>query len=86
MEFYNIEFKHSVEKDIRKIPKSNVPVIIEKIKPLSSNPFPSGIVKLRNTENIYRLRAGDYRIVYQVLTDSKKVIIHYIRHRKDAYR
>ena len=85
MAFYKIQFKQSADKDIRKIEKSFIPAIIEKINRLSTDPFPSGVKKLMNTDNIYRLRVRDYRVIYQI-TEGRQITIHYIRHRKDAYR
>ncbi len=85
MAFYKIQFKQSADKDIRKIQKSFVPPIIQKINQLSTDPFPSGVKKLTNTDNIYRLRVRDYRVIYQI-TEDMQITIHYIRHRKDAYR
>ena len=85
MAFYKIQFKQSADKDIRKIEKSFIPAIIEKINQLSTDPFPSGGKKLTNTDNIYRLRVRDYRVIYQS-TEDRQITIHYLRHRKDAYR
>lgn len=61
MEYYNVLLKKSVDNDLRKIDPAQISRIIEAI-----NPFPSSSRKLRGTENLYRVRVGDYRIVYQV--------------------
>lgn len=50
---------------------------------LLEEPHPSGSKKLSNAENLYRVRVGDYRILYEVTDDS--VIIHAIGHRRDIY-
>jgi mRNA interferase RelE/StbE len=42
--------------------------------------------KLAGAESLYRVRAGDYRIIYSVMHDSREVIVYYIRHRSVAYR
>ena len=60
--------------------------IIDRISELSANPFPSDSEKLKGTENFYRLRVGDYRVVYQVDNKNKTVIVYYVRHRKTAYK
>ena len=56
---------------------------------LKKNPIPFrelDVVKLKGYENTYRIRIGDYRIIYEVLWDEKRVIIHFIGGRKAAYR
>lgn len=83
---YEIDVKGSAQRDLYKLDRLIVPRITRAIEALSVNPFPPNIVKLRDTENMYRLRVGDYRVVYEVNAQSKTVIIHYIRHRKDVYR
>jgi mRNA interferase RelE/StbE len=83
---YSLFFKHSVEKDLRKIPKEFIPRIFEHIENLSANPFPPDSYKIAGAESLYRLRVGEYRIIYQVLHESREVIVFYIRHRSTAYR
>ena len=56
---------------------------------LKKNPIPFrelDVVKLKGYENTYRIRIGDYRIVYEVLWDEKRILIHFIGRRKAAYR
>jgi len=55
------------------------------IDSLSQNPFPSGYKKLFEEES-YRIRIGNYRIVYSVDTNSKIVVIERAKHRRDVYR
>ena len=59
---------------------------MDKVELLQSNPVPMGSIKLSTSEKLYRLRVGDYRIVYDVNVLSKQVMIPYVRHRKDVYR
>ncbi|MCD6335971.1 MAG: type II toxin-antitoxin system RelE/ParE family toxin [Candidatus Latescibacteria bacterium] len=59
---------------------------MKRIKRLKTDPFPRGVTKLSGTERLYRIRMGDYRIVYEVDTQAKQVIIHYVRHRREVYR
>jgi len=86
MASYRIAFKPSVERDLRSLPKSIVARIWAGIEKLSDNPFPRQSVKLAGTEKLYRFRVGEYRIVYGVDTKSRKITVHYVRHRKDVYR
>jgi len=86
MAAYSIVFKPSVEKDLRSLPQSVIARVMKQIEALKEDPIPRQSVKLTGTEHLYRIRAGDYRVVYGVDTKDKQVIVHYIRHRREAYR
>ncbi|MEW6456443.1 MAG: type II toxin-antitoxin system RelE/ParE family toxin [Acidobacteriota bacterium] len=86
MAFYKVQWKHSAEKDLSKIDLKDIPRIIEAVDSLANNPFPPQNRKLQAVERFYRIRVGDYRVIYQVDTKSKTVTIYYVRHRRDAYR
>ena len=83
---FRIEWKKSTRKDLRKLPASATERIVEVVELLSQNPFPHGVEKLSGSEHAYRIRLGDYRIVYEVVAESKLVEIQRVRHRKDVYR
>ena len=83
---FRIEWKKSTRKDLRKLPSVTVDKIIAAVEGLVENPFPHGVEKLSGSEHAYRIRLGDYRIVYEVVTESKLVEIQRVRHRKDVYR
>jgi mRNA interferase RelE/StbE len=83
---FRIEWKKSTRKDLRKLPVSTAERIVEAVENLAENPFPNGVEKLSGSEHAYRIRLGDYRIVYEVVTESKLVEIQRVRHRKDVYR
>ena len=83
---FRIEWKKSTRKDLRKLPSATVDKIIEAVEGLAENPFPHGVEKLSGSEHAYRIRFGDYRIVYEVVAESKLVEIQRVRHRKDVYR
>ena len=59
---------------------------MKRIEGLRTDPFPRQAVKLSDTERLYRIRVGDYRIVYEVDTQAKQIVIHYVRHRREVYR
>ncbi len=86
MASYEIQWKHSAEKDLRGIDRQYIPRIIEAIESLSDNPFPPQHCKLHGSESSYRIRIGDYRVIYQVDSEKKLVVVYHVRHRKDAYR
>jgi mRNA interferase RelE/StbE len=53
---------------------------------LAGEPLPHGSEKLTGSERTYRIRIGDYRVVYELFRDAKIVVIQRVRHRKDVYR
>lgn len=83
---YRVELKPSVHKDFRRLPRSVVERVWERIEALGENPFPQGVEKLEGAQRLYRLRVGDYRIIYEVDVSAKKVVVLYVRHRREAYR
>ena len=82
---FEIYFKESVWKDVRKIPTKNLQHILQRIKSLAIDPRPHGCEKLTGQER-YRLRQGKYRIVYSIQENELTVWIVKIGHRKDIYR
>jgi mRNA interferase RelE/StbE len=86
MASFNIAFKPSVQKDFHRLSKSAAGRVVKRIEKLKDEPFPHGVDKLEGAERLYRLRVGDYRIVYQVDTRVQQIVILYVRHRRDVYR
>ncbi len=87
---YQVEFKASAQKELKRLPKIIQIKILDAVRLLATNPF-SSLLPIRKmegsaTENRFRLRAGQYRVVYEV--QKKQVIIYIVRvgHRKDVYR
>ncbi len=86
MESYSIVWKRSAEKDLNKIPREFIRRILEIIESLRDNPYPRGVRKITKTEKFFRIRIGDYRIIYHVDEGNKVITVYYIRHRREAYR
>jgi mRNA interferase RelE/StbE len=86
MVLYKILWKKSAEKDLKNIPHKLINRIIKVIESLSKNPLPPRVRKITGSVNLYRLRIGDYRIIYEVNSNIKNVMIIYIRNRKDVYK
>lgn len=83
---YKVEFASRAIKDLRSIPRTYQGKIIDKTESLSENPFPRGCLKLKGLqEELWRVRVGDYRILYQVDETIKIVDVRRIGHRKDIY-
>lgn len=84
MENYKIEIKKSAIKEIAKLPKYILKKIIHKIQLLSREPRPNGCKKLTADEK-YRVRVGDYRILYSVEDEKLVVYVVKVGHRKKVY-
>jgi mRNA interferase RelE/StbE len=86
MDTYKVEWKRSAIKELEKLPRPMISKIVSAVDNLSSNPFPQGVRKLMGTESSYRIRLGDYRVLYTVA--EKRLIMEIIRvgHRKDVYK
>jgi mRNA interferase RelE/StbE len=83
---YSILFKPAVEKDLKSLSKTTLLRVFKQIIALQKEPLPHRTIKLSGMERLYRIRVGDYRIVYEVDEDAHLIIIHYVRHRRDVYR
>jgi len=86
MASYKISFKKSAEKDLRKIDKNEISRIVSAIEVLENMPVPPSSRKLVGSNLSYRLRVGDYRVVYLLRDEIREIEIQKIRHRKDVYR
>jgi len=85
MAVYEIFFKKSVEKDFKSIPKNELKKIIKRIGELAKNPRPQSCEKLTGQDR-YRLRQGNYRIIYSIQDKELTISIVMVGHRKDIYR
>ena len=85
MESYKIVFKKSVAKDLRPIPKQDVQRILKRINGLADDPRPAGSEKLNGDEK-YRIRQGNYRILYMIEDNIITVTIVKVGHRRNVYR
>lgn len=86
MASYKVEISKNVrKKDLPSIPKSDVIKITERIESLAENPFPEGAVRLKGREE-WRIRQGDYRILYVVEHDIVTVFVVKVGHRREIYR
>ena len=85
MASYSLQIKRSAVKEIEALPLKDRRRIVRKIQALARNPRPEGCEKLSGQEK-YRLRQGDYRILYAVDDTAQAVVIVKIGHRRDVYR
>ncbi|MFA5393730.1 MAG: type II toxin-antitoxin system RelE/ParE family toxin [Candidatus Ratteibacteria bacterium] len=82
---YRIEIKISAVKEIENLPDRDIKAVFDKIASLAENPRPHDCQKLSGREQ-YRIRRGDYRILYYIEDDVLIVYIVKVGHRKDVYR
>ena len=85
MEFYKVIFIKSVKKDFRKIPKLEVSKILNEIAYLAKNPRSSKTKKIKG-EKLYRLRVGNYRVIYDIQDNLMLIFVVKLGHRSDIYR
>jgi mRNA interferase RelE/StbE len=86
MASFNLQWRKSTRKDLRRIPREMVSRIVTEVEKLVEQPLPHGSEKLTGSDHTHRIRVGDYRVVYELLRDAKIVEIQRVRHRKDVYR
>jgi len=82
---FKLLFKTSVAKDLRKLPRKDVKKILQRIDALAENPRAPGCKKL-SAQEVYRIRQGAYRIIYEILDDAIVVLIVKLAHRSRVYR
>jgi len=85
MAVYEIFFRESVWKELKKVPKADLKKILSRIEQLGTDPRPMGCEKLTGPE-LYRIRQGNYRIVYSIQDNKLTVSVVKVGHRKDVYR
>lgn len=83
---YRVELKPSALELLAKAPLAQRKRIGKKIDQLAENPRPRGVEKLAGQENLYRVRAGDYRIIYQIHDNLLLIVVVRIGKRGDVYR
>jgi len=83
---YTIEFKPSAARDFSNLPKLIQKRLAPQINALEADPHPQGVVKLSGSKNLFRIRLGDYRIIYEIRDSVLVVTIVKIGHRREIYR
>lgn len=83
---YEIELSRLALKGMAKVPRRELLRIQDKINDLSNNPRPADIKKTHGDENLYRIRSGNYRILYRIFDGKLHILIVDVDHRKDIYK
>ncbi len=82
---YEVYIEKAAENDLKRLPTNTFHRIIPQIRTLAENPRPSGCRKLTGSKNDWRIRIGDYRVLYEIDEKTKAVRIMRVRHRREAY-
>jgi mRNA interferase RelE/StbE len=83
---YSVLLERAAERDLRQLPANIHNRVIRAIQALASEPRPAGCRKLTGSKNDWRIRLGDYRIVYEIADAAHEVRVNRVRHRRDVYR
>lgn len=86
MDDYEVILRPAAQRDLRKISEPSYGRIIAALNSLKKQRRPAGVRKLAGQENEWRLRVGDYRILYEINDDVRIVRVFRIAHRREAYR
>ena len=84
---FEISVKTSAQKEARKVPPKTLLKLKQALDKLAENPRPHGAKRLQGTkEEIYRIRVGDYRVLYEIKENQLVIIVIRIAHRKNVYK
>ena len=86
MASYRVVWKRSAEKELRGFSRETIARLIDLAEGLRNDPYPPGVIKLTGAERTYRVRSGDYRLVYTVAGEQPTVEVVKVGHRRDVYR
>lgn len=86
MAYYQIKWKNSAKKELKSLAKEIIPKIITTVESLAENPYPNGIKKMVGSNNTYRIRVSEYRIIYNIESNLLIIEIIKIGHRQGVYK
>ncbi len=82
---YKIELRRRAQRALDRLPKTDFRAVVEAIKELAQTPRPRGVEKVKST-GLWRIRQGDYRIIYAIDDNRQIIIIVRVGHRREIYR
>ena len=83
---YRVFLERAAEKDLKQLSARLHDRVIRAIQALTKNPRPTGCRKLTGADNDWRIRVGDYRVIYEIAEAIRVVRVNRIRHRREVYR
>ena len=85
MSSYRVLLTSSAERELKKLPSTIVARVISRLESLAHDPRPAGCKKLQGGDREWRIRVGDYRVIYMIADKKFLVEVTRIRHRSDVY-
>lgn len=86
MALYSLIWKRTAEKELRRLPADIILRLLALAETLQENPFPPGHKKLTGSSNSYRVRSGDYRLIYEIRQGELIIQVIRVGHRREVYR
>ncbi len=83
---YRVFLERAAERDLKQLSAKVHDRVITVLQMLAKNPRPPGCRKLTGTDNDWRIRVGDYRVIYEIIDDIGLVRVNRVRHRREVYR
>ena len=83
---YEVLVERHAERDLKRLSAKAFGRIVKAIRTLAANPRPLGCKKLAGSDKDWRIRVGDYRVLYEIDEQAQAVRVMRVRHRRDAYR
>jgi mRNA interferase RelE/StbE len=83
---YRVLLERAAEKDLARLSSENHDRIIAEIQSLARNPRPAGCRKLAGSKSDWRIRVGDYRVIFEIADEIRLVRVNRVRHRREVYR
>ena len=82
---YEIEFSRTSLRSFRRLPRKEQRRLATRIDRLATNPRPRGMKKMAGNDDLYRIRCGDYRVIYTIEDDMLRILVVGLGHRRDVY-
>lgn len=83
---YHVKIAPAAKRQIKKLTKAIQKLIVERLEELAVDPRPPGVLKMEGEEGFYRVRVGDYRIIYEIQDRVLLIVVVKVGHRGDVYR
>ena len=83
---YRVLLERAAEKDLARLSSAIHNRVIAAIQALARNPRPPGCRKLAGSQNDWRIRVGDHRVIYEIADEIRVVRVNRVRHRREVYR
>ena len=83
---YDIFFVRSARRELEALPETIAQRVLKRIRLSRGDPRPQGARKLQGNSQLWRIRVGDYRVIYEINDEQRVLEVAHVRHRREAYR